>query len=75
MILRINTDYFLKNLCVFFKLKLLVSYLKLRNFEVMFVTFGIVNIHKATAKAVPLQATESLGWRGGIAPTYSQPRH
>jgi hypothetical protein len=75
MILRINTDHFLKNLFVFFKLKLLVSYLMLRNFEFMFVTFGIVYIHKATAKVVPLQATEALGWRGGIAPTHSQPRH
>jgi hypothetical protein len=27
------------------------------------------------AKAVPLQATKVLGWRGGIAPTHSRPRH
>jgi hypothetical protein len=27
------------------------------------------------AKAVPLHATEALGWRGGIAPTHSRPRH
>jgi hypothetical protein len=26
-------------------------------------------------KAVPLHAMEALGGRGGIAPTYSRPRH
>jgi hypothetical protein len=26
-------------------------------------------------KAVPLHAMEALGWRGGIAPTHSRPRH
>jgi hypothetical protein len=27
------------------------------------------------AKAATLHATEALGWRGGIAPTQSRPRH
>jgi hypothetical protein len=27
------------------------------------------------AKTVPLQATKVLGWKGGIAPTHSRPRH
>jgi hypothetical protein len=26
------------------------------------------------AKAIPLNATKALGWRGGIAPTHYQPR-
>jgi hypothetical protein len=28
-----------------------------------------------TKKAVPLHATEALGWRRYIAPTHSRPRH
>jgi hypothetical protein len=27
------------------------------------------------SKAVPLHAVETLGWRGGIAPNHSRPRH
>jgi hypothetical protein len=30
---------------------------------------------KGKGKAVPLDAMEALGGRGGIAPTYSRPRH
>jgi hypothetical protein len=30
---------------------------------------------KGKGKAVPLQAMEALGGRGGIAPTHSRPRH
>jgi hypothetical protein len=30
---------------------------------------------KANGKAIPLQAMEVLGGRGGIAPTHSRPRH
>jgi hypothetical protein len=32
-----------------------------------------VSLHKG--KAVPLQAMEALGGRGGIDPTHSRPRH
>jgi hypothetical protein len=32
-------------------------------------------ISKSKSKAVPLHAMEALGGRGGIAPTYSRPRH
>jgi hypothetical protein len=33
------------------------------------------DIGKEKGKAVPLQAIEALGGRGGIAPTHSRPRH
>jgi hypothetical protein len=32
-------------------------------------------IHKEKAKALPLHATKALAWRGGMAPTHSQPQH
>jgi hypothetical protein len=40
-------------------------------------TYNKVLLSTAVAKnkAVPLHATKVLGWRGGIAPTLSQPRH
>jgi len=34
-----------------------------------------VVIKASTGKAVPLYAMETLGGRGGIAPTHSRPRH
>jgi len=34
-----------------------------------------INVYSKKSKAVPLHAMETLGGRGGIAPTHSRPRH
>jgi hypothetical protein len=36
---------------------------------------GLQLFHCKKSKAVPLDAMEALGGRGGIAPTHSRPRH
>jgi hypothetical protein len=35
----------------------------------------LIILFEQNAKAVPLQTTEVLGWRGSIAPTHSRPLH
>jgi hypothetical protein len=42
---------------------------------IMYILYAFILSYKTKAKAVPLHATETLGWRGGIARTHSRRRY